>query len=437
MVAGMRGFGFPLVLAVPFGVALGTPSLFWPLLGVAGVVGLGFLALRHTAGFCVAWLLIAGCSLEMTLNDLLDPAAFQTAIAVVKAAEIGLAALAALRWGARLDPVNPAWAFVAMGAVGLAHGLYPGLTVGDSLRSVAGSVAPFAFCFVRAPENWADAMLRAARWCPVVAVAGGAMLAAAGVRPLFIDSGGWRLAGLGHPAFLASVCLTGVYAALIRFYRHGRACELVFLSANFLILVLTGARAPLFYAVAVTGATLAFVASPVVPGRWRAMLLLAGAALVPPLILLAVSGDLSSVRVFALLGTDAANLSGRDYLWPMFEAVTGESPWFGWGVGAGNVIIPPDSPVARLLHTWAAHNEYLRIEVEGGQLGRALLIGMFATWVWLRTRPLAVAERRIMRLVFLALAAHAVTDNVLISTPASVQLAFAAAVFSGRERVSR
>jgi O-antigen ligase len=201
---------------------------------------------------------------------------------------------------------------------------------------------------------------------------------------------------------------------------------------NFLILVLTGARAPLFYAVAVTGSTLAFVGSPAVPGRWRALMLLAGAAMVPPLILLAVSGDLSSVRVFALLASDAANLSGRDYLWPMFEAVTDGSPWVGWGVGAGNVVIPSDSPVARLLHTWAAHNEYLRIEVEGGQLGRALLIGMCATWVWLRSRPLAAAERRIMRLVFLALAAHGVTDNVLISTPACVLLAFAAAVFAGR-----
>jgi len=421
---------------MPIGLAFVAPALFWGALGVVGVAAASLLALRHTTGFCVAWLLIAGCSLEMTLNDLVGPEAFQTTIAAVKAAEIGLAALAMLRWGGRFDPVNPAWAFVAMGAAGLAHGLYPGLTTADSLRSVVGSVAPFAFCFVRAPEDWADAMLRAARWCPLVAVVGGALLAVAGVRPLFIDSGGWRLAGLGHPAFLASVCLTGIYAPLIRLYRHGRAPELAFLAANFLILVLTGARAPLFYAVAVTGSALAFVGSPAVPGRLRALMLLAGVAMVPPLILLAVSGDLTSVRVFALLGSDAANLSGRDYLWPMFEAVTDGSPWFGWGVGAGNVIIPPDSPVARLLHTWAAHNEYLRIEVEGGQIGRALLIGMFAVWVWMRTRPLAAAERRIVRLVFLALAGHAVTDNVLISTPACVLLAFAAAVF-GRGRVNR
>ena len=46
---------------------------------------------------------------------------------------------------------------------------------------------------------------------------------------------------------------------------------------------------------------------------------------------------------------------------------------------------------------------------------------------------LPMAERRIMRLVFLAFAAHAFTDNVLISTPACIMLTFAAAVFARGE----
>jgi hypothetical protein len=45
------------------------------------------------------------------------------------------------------------------------------------------------------------------------------------------------------------------------------------------------------------------------------------------------------------------------------------------------------------------------------------------------TARLALAERRIMRLVFLAAAVHALTDNLLISTPACVLFAFATAVF--------
>lgn len=421
------------VLAAGLLLAWATPDLFWLALGGLVAIGVLFLAFQHTTAFCVAWLLVAGCSLEMTMTDLVGPEAFQSTIALIKAAEIVLAAIGALRWGARADPWNPAWAFAIMAAAGISHGLYPNLTPADSLRSLVGSVAPFAFCFVRLPRTWPDAVLRGLRWCPAVAVAGGLALAAAGVRPLFIESGGLRLTGLGHPAFLASVCLAAVYTGLIQFYRTGRPAELPLLGINLTILVLTGARAPLFYAAMVGGLTLAFVASPAVPARWRLLLLLSVGAAGTLLLVPMLAGSLESVRLFNVLGNDLSNLSGREYLWEAFEAVTGDSPWVGWGIGAGNVIIPPDSPVAKLLHTWAAHNEYLRIQVEGGHLGRALLIVMFAVWVWRKTGLLPMAERRIMRLVFLAFAGHAFTDNVLISTPACVLFAFAAAVFSRGE----
>jgi O-antigen ligase len=106
------------------------------------------------------------------------------------------------------------------------------------------------------------------------------------------------------------------------------------------------------------------------------------------------------------------------------------SPWFGWGIGAGNKVIPPEAELAQLLHTSAAHNEYLRLDVEGGLVGRTLLIVMFAAWVIVRTHGLLPSDRRIMRLAYLALAGHAVTDNVLISTPACVLFAFTSAVFA-------
>ena len=423
---------FPIV-ATGIAFAWVSPGLFWQVLAGLCAIAVLFLAFRHTTAFCVGWLLIVGCSLEMTMNDLVGPESFQSTIALIKAVEIGLALLCAARWGGRGDPWNPAWAFVIIGGAGVSHGLYPGLTLADSLRSLIGSIAPFAFCFVRAPRSWADAVVRTARWCPVVAVAGGLVLAAAGVRPLFTDGGGMRLTGLGHPAFLATVCMAGVYAGLIQFYRTGRPSELPLLGVNLLLLVLTGARAPLFFAAMVAGLTLTFVPSPLVPARWRLLMLLGAGAMVPVLVGLMLAGGLVDIRLFALLDSDATNLSGRDTLWAAFDSVTAGSPWVGWGIGAGNVIIPPDSPIAQLLHTWAAHNEYLRIEVEGGQLGRALLIAMFAGWVWQRSRLLPAAERRIMRLVFLAFAGHAFTDNLLISTPACVLLTFAAAVFARGE----
>jgi len=425
----MRPIG---IAAAMFGLALAwtSPVLFAQAVVLAFAVGIAFLAFRHTTLFCVGWLLTAGCSLEMTANDMIGPEAFQPVIAIVKAAQIGLAILCALRWGVDGDPWNPAWAFMIMAVAGIVHGLYPGLTLGESLRSLIGSIAPFAFCFARPPAGWADTIIRATRWCALVAVAGGVILAALGIRPLFTDSGGMRLTGLGHPAFLATVCMASVYASLIQFYRTGRRTELPLLVVNLTILLLTGARAPMAFATLVTGLTLTCVSAPIVPTRWRLYLLLGAGGLATILAIFLLAGDLGDIRLFNLLSTDATNLSGRDILWEAFRAVTRDSPWVGWGIGAGNVVIPPESPVAKLLHTWAAHNEYLRIEVEGGQLGRLLLIAMFAGWVWMRSRTLPTAERRIIRLVFLAFAGHAFTDNLLISTPACVLMTFAAAVFA-------
>ena len=99
------------------------------------------------------------------------------------------------------------------------------------------------------------------------------------------------------------------------------------------------------------------------------------------------------VRLFHVLSDEAGNLSGRELLWPPFEQAAAASPWFGWGVGAGNAIIPQDSELARMIGNWAAHNEYLRISVEGGQLGRALLIGMLVLWVARHTRGCAAPTR--------------------------------------------
>ncbi|MEA2742980.1 MAG: hypothetical protein QOG25_1351 [Acetobacteraceae bacterium] len=406
------------------------PPVFGLLLAATVISGIAFLALCFPSGFCVAWLLITGMSLEMTAHDIIGDEAYQPVIAIVKGTEIGLGLLCALRFGPRLNPLCPAWAYLAMLIAGLVHGLRPGLTTMDSLRSAIGSVAPFVFCFCRIPRSWAEVMIQATKWCPILAVAACIPLSIAGIRPLFIDSGGARLAGLGHPAFLAGVCLPAIYACLIQLYRLGRRADLVLLVVNILILMLTGARAPFAYAVAVTGLSLITIRSQVFAARDRLLLLLTAAALLPLLALIA--GGLGEVRLFNVLMNETGNLSGRGLLWPSFEAAAAESPWFGWGTGAGNVVVPSDGRIAKILHTWAAHNEYLRIQVEGGAIGEALLMALFAGWVMVQTRDLHQSDRRIMRLAFLAFAGHAFTDNVLISTPACVMFGFATAVFARR-----
>ncbi len=413
--------------------AVFAPTLFWLLLAAAAAFAVIFLAFRFTPVFTAAWLLVTAASLEMTAVDLLGPDAYQPTIALIKAVGIGLAIVAVLRYGPRLDLFNPAFAWLAMFVGGLTHGLWPGLTPGDSLRSLVGSAAPFAFGFSRLSRFWAQAIIRSTCWAPLLAVAAGAILDAAALRPLFVNSGGLRLSGLGHPAFLAGVCETAVYACLLELYRHGRRRDFCLLGSNLLLLLLTGARAPLTLALAVVGLSLLLVRSTAFPARYRLLLILSGAAALPLVAALALGllpSDVTGVRAFQILTTNLGNLSGRQLLWPNFAQAAAESPWLGWGVGAGNLIIPQGDPVAKLLQTWAAHNEHLRVAVEGGQFGRALLVLWLFLWVRQHTAPLGRPDRAIMRLVFVAFAVYAFTDNVLISTPACVLFAFASAVFA-------
>jgi hypothetical protein len=204
-----------LAIAGALGSAMLAPMVFWLLLTGTVAAGVVFLAFRHTTTVCVIWLLITGATIEMALSDMAGLSAFQPTIAALKASQIALAAICAVRWGARLDPFNPAWGFGLMTMSGLVGGLHPILTPTDSVRSMIGSIAPYAFCFARPSLAWANAMLSAVRWAPIVAVGAGIVAHLAGVRPLFVDSGGARLSGLGHPAFLAGVCLAGIYAGLI------------------------------------------------------------------------------------------------------------------------------------------------------------------------------------------------------------------------------
>lgn len=423
MILVCAGAGAALLVAACLG-----PQTLVLAIGALLALAAATLAFRHLAPACALWLLVTGCTLEMSLGDLIDPSSYQPIIAMVKAFGLLLAVLAALRYGPRLDFLNPGLGYLAIFGTGLAHGLHPGLTIAESLRSLLGSAAPFAFSFSRLSLGWANAMIRMTALTAPISVGIGGLLAISGIRPLFIDSGGARLAALGHPAFLAGFALAAIYACLIEMFRAGMARWLPLLAANVAILILTGARAPSLYGVAAIMLALLLADSPVMPFRKRLLLLLASAACFP--IVLLGTSELTSLRLFNAVSSYAGNLSGREELWPAFEKAAAESPWVGWGLGAGNVIISPDSDVAKLMHTWAAHNEYLRMEVEGGQIGRFLLAALFVLWCARNSLPLARSDRVIIRLVFVLFACHAFTDNVLISTSASVLFAFVSAVFA-------
>ena len=403
-----------------------TPTSLPLVIGGFLAAGTLVVAFHHLTAAWVVWLMLTSLSLEMTATDLIAPEAFQAAIAAEKGCELGLVALTVLKHGMTLDRFNPAWGFAAIAGMGTVAGIHPDLSFAEMLRSLIGSVTPFLLFFCVKPPGWGQTIRRAVCWAPLLSVVLGLGLDLAGLRPLFVDSGGARLAALGHPAFLAGVCLPAIYAGVLRWLRTASGGAALLVGVNLTILFLTGERAPTAYAALVIAIAMLAAQQAAMPFAHRLVVVIAGAVAIPVLVVLGES--YSSLRLFAVLAGEAGHLSGRDLLWPAFEAASAQAPWFGWGLGAGNVIIPHHGQIAQLLRTWAAHNEYLRLQVEGGYIGAGLFLGLFAAWVVSHTSRLPGLERLTMRLIFAALAVHAVTDNVLISSPACVFFAFVAAV---------
>ncbi len=425
--------GMILVVAGFGGCALLLPGLMPPALALM----LGILLIA--AGYALPvqsmflWLLVVETTPEMWLSDLIGD--HELVIAALKISGLGLIALSALRYGSRLDRFNPGFAFLAMFTGGFVHGLWPGLSVVSSLRSLIGSAAPFASGFVAVPPRWRRAVVRAVIIGPMVTVGFGLILTALGIRGFYYSElGAIRLNASSNPAFLAGFALTAIYAGVVEFLRAGKTKELCWLALNLLILVATGARAPLFFAVSILILVFGFIGSPYLPARRRVMIL-AGCGIGVAGILMAAS-TLHFVRVIDLVDLgDASDLSNRNLVWPVFEKAITASPWLGWGVGAGKVIVPLHSALGTFLGTNAAHEEYLRISAEGGVPGAIFLVLMLALWAVRGSAALPSAQRQAIRLVFIAFALHSATDNTLIATTSLAFFTWTRAVLTFGERL--
>lgn len=423
-----------LLLLGGLALALGAPLAFWPALGLIPL-GLGLaLALRFPGAATALWLIVTATGPEMWLADLLHIANPEGILGLEKGAGLVLALLCLLRFGARADPVNPALAYPVMGLGGLLHGFWPGLTLEAALRSVIGSMAPFAFGFVRLPLSWCRAVIGASIAAPFAVVLFGGVLSLAGLRPLYeMQAGALRLGASSLPAVLAGFCLTSIYALVLEQLRGAKPWHLALLVADGLILLATGARGPLALAALVVLLSAACIRSPAWPWRLRVPLLLGG-FLAPALAIIAAP-LLGFVRLLTLAEQgDVTSLSNRMLIWPIYEHAFALSPWIGWGTGSGKVVVPLGTLLFQLLGTNAAHDEYLRIAVEGGGLGLGLLILLFILW-WRRgLRRMPRAEARFLWLVLLAFALQSATDNTLIATTASLTFTWVTAAMIRAER---
>jgi len=370
----------------------------------------------------IIWILTLETSPDSWLDRLLGLGEHEAIIGIMKAFGLVLAMLLILSHGLRRDRYNPAFAFAAMFLTGIIHGFYPGLTLLASVRSLIGSAGPLLFSFAKLPKPFIRMVVHATIWAPLGAVLFGALLAGLGLDHMYVvEQGALRLGASGEPPFLAGFALVGVYAGLLEYLAAPSAAVIASLLVNLLIILLTGARAPLAMA------CLDLFALLILQGRIL-LIALAGATAAGAVVF---SGWLSFIRVIDLtkLG-EASNLSNRDIVWPFFQKAFFASPFFGWGVGAGKVIIPVTSEIDTLLGTNAAHNEYLRIGAEGGAFGLLLLITLMLLWVRRGTADLPSAQAWIMRLIFIGFAVHSATDNTMIATTSSVFFLWVSCIFA-------
>jgi O-antigen ligase len=366
------------------------------------------------------WILALETSPDSWLDNLIG--GHEMIIGMMKAFGLVLVLIMAVQQGVKPDRFNPGFGFAAMFLMGLIHGLYPGLSLVDSVRSLIGSAGPFLFGFVRLPPPYRRVVIRACIWGPLFTVGFGALLAVSRLDHMYVvEQGAIRLGASGQPPFLAGFALIAIYAGLMDYAAAPTRRGATLILLNFLILLLTGARTPLALACFVT---LGYLLS-----QRRLLTLAAAGALASFTIMFLNTLTFLRVVTMAQLG-QADNLSNRDLVWPSFRAAFAQSPWVGWGVGAGKAVIPVTSHLTALIGTNAAHDEYLRIGSEGGVVGETLLIALMVCWVLRGSRHLPAPQKLLMRLVFIGFALHSATDNTLIATTSSVFFIWVSVLFA-------
>lgn len=343
--------------------------------------------------------------------------------ALVKVLPFALAGMLVVRYGISGAINWPFLTFVAIAGLSLAIlpiGRVAGF--GDMVRSLIGSTAPFALGFALAPRRIWTALIRGAALVPIISLVGSVFTEVAGIHPMFGLFG--RFQGMHSAPFLAGFCVTAIFAATLEYLRGYRLSWLLVGGANLAILLATQARAP-FIAVSLFLLLVFLLSGPRIFSLRRKVDLVMG-GMVPAVLLL---GPAMLYALERFTGS-TENLSGRDIIWPYFLDAIEQRPLFGFGLGAGKLIVDPEDPTIKLLGSNAAHNEYLRLAVDAGVIGCAAIFLSLIFWIWNGTRRAKPVDQLVLRCALVAALLHSGFDNTLIASTAVMQFCFFAAAIA-------
>lgn len=421
------------------GTTLSGVALLWPETALAllpAAFALMVALLFYEAPLLAIGLMIAcyGLAIDVQL-DLMTSTGGGTVTmmgsAVVKVIPFAIAAMLCLRYGFA-PTIN--WPFLAFTLVAIVSLVVLPMgrvsTFGEMVRSFIGSTAPFVLAFAAAPRSIWSAFCKSVILVPLISALVGLATGVLGLYPAFDMN--WRFQGLHSPPFFAGFCTTAIFAATLEYLRTWRTRWLMLGGAVMVVLLASQARAPII-CVAIF-LFLIFVLSDRRTFPLKRKVDLAMGGMLPAAVIL------GPVIVFAaqrfIGGDDQVYLSGRDVIWPYFVDAIEQRPLFGYGLGAGKLIVDPEDPQIRLIRSNAAHNEYLRLSVDAGIIGCALIFMAIIAWIWGGTRRVAPADKLVLRCALVAVLLHSAFDNTLIASISVIQFSWFAAALA-RARVEQ
>lgn len=393
-------------------------AIAWPQAALAAlpavtVLMLGLLIYQIPMIAVVLLVMMYGLALDVQLDLLAESGGGgqvgTIGAAVVKIVPYALTGVLLLRYGPARAHNWPLYAFSAVAIVSLVV-LPMGrvLGTGEMIRSFIGSAAPFVLALAHAPRSLWSSLCKGAILVPLISAVVGLLVSPTGFHDsLDINL---RFQGLHSPPYLAGYCVTAIFAATLEYLRTFRMRWLVLGGAAMAVLLASQGRAPII--VVALFLMLVFFLSDkrTLPLRRKVDLVMGG--MLPALILLAPVLVLAIGRFVGESGE--LNFSGRDVIWPYFIEAIERRPLFGYGLGAGKLIVDPEDPQIRLIRSNAAHNEYLRLSVDAGIIGCSLIFVAIFAWVWGGTRGVARADRLVLRSAIFCFLLFSAFDNTLI-----------------------
>jgi len=319
----------------------------------------------------------------------------------------------------RLNITNLGLVFVLVGATILsAVGTqYEGFGLNRYFRGLISLVTPFLLLCAEPTEKDSRRLILLLALSPLAAMILGVMYQAAGVRAIWYTDflTATRLQGSLSPAGLGSICYIGAIAATLQaaIDRRRLYLWLGLAAINGVILVLSAARMPLALTVLVCAVIYLTMVNPNVSGILMGVL----AGIPAAAVVLLVFGQSLLARF------ESESLSGRELLWQHLEVALAYNPIFGVGIGHQILLIP--ERLKTLTTTMAAHNEYLRVAVETGYVGAAIIFMTIALMCLNICRQSRVGHRMAFLAICVSFFIFCRTDNAISSsiTPFALVLA--------------